>query len=76
MGENSRDQLDTQVYRIPAREVHDSNLSYGWAGGMRVGLEVRNLFDTPTVDVSRYPLPGRVVLLHLGWNSNARKRNS
>ena len=30
-------------------------------------LDVRNIFDLNTLDVLRYPLPGRVILLHLGW---------
>ena len=70
VGRNSIDQLDTPALRIPSREIHDLNLSYGWADGIRLGLDVRNLFDTRTLDLSRYPLPRRVVLLNLGWRSN------
>jgi iron complex outermembrane receptor protein len=74
VGENSADEFDTPELRLPARLIHDVVVGYDFASGLRLSLDVRNLLDRRTVDVARYPLPDRVVLLHVGWNSGARKR--
>jgi iron complex outermembrane receptor protein len=67
VGENSTDRLDTPVFRLPSRVLNDLFVSYSWRNGLVASLDVRNVFDLNTVDVLRYPLPGRVILLHLGW---------
>ena len=67
VGENSTTQLDFPEYRIPARIVHDVLLSYRWRSGIRAGVDLRNLFDRQILDLDRYPLPGRMIFVHLGW---------
>ncbi|MFQ5670590.1 MAG: TonB-dependent receptor plug domain-containing protein [Acidobacteriota bacterium] len=67
VGENSSDRADTPSQRLPSRVLHDATLSLDLPGGMRLGVDARNLFDRRTVDVARFPLPGRTVFLHLGW---------
>ena len=47
--------------------IHDLLLSYTWRGGFNVGLDIRNVFDRRTLDLSRYPLPDRVLFVHVGW---------
>ncbi len=67
VGENSTDRLDTPALRLPSRVLHDFFLAHDGPGGLRVALDVRNIFDRRTLDVQRYPLPGRVVFVSLGW---------
>jgi len=67
VGENSADALDTPLWRMPSRVVHDVAVDLAAGAGFSVGLEARNLFDRQVRDVARYPLPDRVLLLHLGW---------
>jgi iron complex outermembrane receptor protein len=69
VGENSTTQLDWPEYRVPERVLHDLHASWNVAGGMRAGIDVRNVFDRQVLDVRRYPLPDRTVYLHLGWRS-------
>jgi iron complex outermembrane receptor protein len=66
-GENSIDRLDTPVFRIPERWIHDLLVSYRWRRGPTVGLDVRNVFDRQTRDLGRFPLPDRVLFVHVGW---------
>ncbi|MCZ6832573.1 MAG: TonB-dependent receptor, partial [Acidobacteria bacterium] len=61
VGENSTDRLDTEALRLPARVIHDLLLAYEAPRGLRLSLDVRNIFDRRTLDVQRYPLPGRTV---------------
>jgi len=67
VGQNSTTPLDFPEYRIPERVVHDVLLSYRWRSGIRAGVDLRNLFDRQILDLDRYPLPGRVIFVHLGW---------
>ena len=69
-GENSVDQLDTAELRMPSRVLHDWSFSYRWRSGTTIGIDVGNVFDRDTRDLSRYPLPDRVVLLRIGWRSS------
>jgi iron complex outermembrane receptor protein len=67
VGENSTDRLDTPVLRLPARVIHDFFFAWEAPGNWRLALDVRNIFDRLTLDVQRYPLPGRVIFLSVGW---------
>ena len=74
VGSNSSDRLDTPALRMPSRVLHDLALTYQFRGGLKLGLDVRNLFDRLTRDVARYPLPDRVVLLYVGWGTGGGKK--
>ncbi|TDI32278.1 MAG: TonB-dependent receptor [Acidobacteria bacterium] len=67
VGENSTDRLDTEALRLPTRIIHDLLLSHVGRRGLRLSLDVRNIFDRRTLDVQRYPLPGRTVFAGMGW---------
>jgi outer membrane cobalamin receptor len=67
VGENSTDRLDTPVLRLPARVIHDFFFAWDAPGNWRLALDVRNVLDRRTLDVQRYPLPGRVIFLSAGW---------
>jgi vitamin B12 transporter len=67
VGENSTTRLDWSAFRIPQRIVHDLVVSYRWRNGVRASVDVRNVFDRQVLDLMRYPLPSRVIFLHLGW---------
>jgi iron complex outermembrane receptor protein len=69
VGKNSTDTLDTPELRMPERVVHDLELAHRWRSGVVLGLDVRNVLDRQNRDVLRYPLPNRVVLVHVGWSS-------
>jgi iron complex outermembrane receptor protein len=69
VGRNSTDTLDTPELRMPERVVHDLQLAHRWRNGLVLGLDVRNLLDRQHRDLLRYPLPDRVVLVHVGWSS-------
>jgi outer membrane receptor protein involved in Fe transport len=71
VGGNSTDRLDTPALRLPSRSLHDALVSWRVTPGFRLGLEARNLYDVETRDLIRYPLPGRVILLHAGWEWGA-----
>jgi iron complex outermembrane receptor protein len=71
VGENSTDRLDTPALRLPSRSLHDLFVTYRTSRGLILSLDVRNVFDDRTLDVLRYPLPGRVVLGHVGWRWEA-----
>ncbi len=70
VGPNWADQLNTSLRRVPSRTWHDLRVERRLAGGLSAGLEVRNLFDRRTMDVYRFPLPGRMVFVHVGWEWN------
>ncbi|MFQ5719888.1 MAG: TonB-dependent receptor domain-containing protein [Acidobacteriota bacterium] len=67
VGENSTDSLDTPFLRLPARVIHDLDLRWRLAPRLRVGVNLRNVFDRRTRDVARFPLPGRTAFLFLGY---------
>ena len=68
VGENSTTTLDDDPdTRLGSRVLHDLNARYRWSHGLTFGLDVRNVFDRSTRDVARFPLPDRLVFLHVGW---------
>ena len=52
--------LPRDLIRIPGRYIHSLGYAQS-AGNLEYTIEVTNLFDVKTVDIVRYPLPGRVV---------------
>jgi iron complex outermembrane receptor protein len=72
-GENSTDEFDTPELRLPERILHDLVAGRRWPSGLRLSLDVRNVFDRRTVDVARYPLPDRVAFVHVGWHEGGRR---
>jgi outer membrane receptor protein involved in Fe transport len=66
-GSNSTDEFDTPALRLDARVIHDLVAGYESKRGLRLTLDLRNVFDRKTVDVARYPLPDRTLLFHAGW---------
>jgi iron complex outermembrane receptor protein len=72
VGENSVARFDPPEVRLPERVIHDAALSFDLPRGLRLGLDVRNVFDRRVRDLSRYPLPSRVVLVHVGWRTERR----
>ncbi len=67
VGPNWADQLNTPLRRVPSRTWHDVRVSRRFRGGLEAGIEIRNVFDRRTMDVYRFPLPGRMVFVHVGW---------
>ncbi len=67
VGPNYTDRSNNDASLLPSRYLHD--LSYQWPIGDRLTamLEVKNVFDDLTVDVMRYPLPGRSFGGRLQW---------
>ncbi|HET9480670.1 MAG TPA: TonB-dependent receptor [Candidatus Polarisedimenticolia bacterium] len=53
------------LYRIPGRYFHDAGLTLFAGARLELTAEVDNIFNVRTVDVARYPLPGRTALLKL-----------
>ncbi|RMF76395.1 MAG: TonB-dependent receptor, partial [Acidobacteria bacterium] len=74
VGENPSDPFDTPALRVPARVIHDATFELRLGDAARLALEARNVFDRRTVDVLRFPLPGRVLLvrLRIGPDGDAR----
>ncbi len=71
VGENTADPLDEAGYaRLPERVLHDLRVRRELGAGLSLGLEVRNAFDDRTLDVLRFPLPGRLVYASLGWRGS------
>ena len=73
VGENSTGTLDEPAFRLPSRIVHDVALGFRWDRGVKLGVEARNLFDRQVRDLASYPLPARVLLVHLGWRLSRGK---
>ena len=48
-------------YRVPGRYLHGAGFTCAAGRRAEVTVQVDNIFDVLTVDVARYPLPGRVV---------------
>lgn len=69
-GSNSTDTLDTPSLRIGSRWIHDAAAVFPLGHGLEVSLDLRNVFDRRTLDVLRYPLPGRVALVGLRWSGS------
>jgi len=49
------------LIRLPGRYLHNAGFTRGLGARFEATLEVDNIFNVKTVDVVRYPLPGRVV---------------
>ncbi|HEY3176337.1 MAG TPA: TonB-dependent receptor [Candidatus Polarisedimenticolia bacterium] len=49
------------LYRVPGRYLHDVGFTRPLGSRFEMTLEVDNIFNVLTVDVVRYPLPGRLV---------------
>jgi outer membrane receptor protein involved in Fe transport len=49
------------LYRVPGRYLHDVGFTRSVGSRLDLTIEVDNLFNILTVDVVRYPLPGRIV---------------
>ncbi len=69
VGSNGTDSLNTPERRLPARVWHALNFGADLSRRWRLGIDVQNVFDRETRDVARYPLPGRLIAMHLGWRS-------
>lgn len=67
VGPNYTDRSNNEAGLLPSRYLHD--LSYRWSVGphLTATVEVKNVFDDLTVDVMRYPLPGRSLGGRLQW---------
>jgi len=52
--------IPRDLIRIPGRYVHGAGYTQS-AGRLEYTIEVTNIFDVKTVDIVRYPLPGRLV---------------
>ena len=67
-------ELDVRISASGAPVViHDANVEWDAGGGFALGLDVRNVFDRKTLDLLRYPLPGRVAFVHVGWRLGERR---
>ncbi len=65
VGENPADPFDTPAFRVPARVLHDASMTARLGRRLRLSFEVQNVFDRRTVDVLRFPLPGRLLFARL-----------
>jgi iron complex outermembrane receptor protein len=72
VGENSVARFDPPEVRLAERVLHDAALSFDLPRGVRLGVDVANVFDRRVRDLSRHPLPSRVVLVHVGWKTEKR----
>jgi iron complex outermembrane receptor protein len=75
IGENTIDALGSaasslppsrqEQLRLPARYLHDAGIRLKLGDRAFLTAEVLNLFDRHVVDVARYPLPGRTLLVRV-----------
>jgi iron complex outermembrane receptor protein len=68
VGANYVDRPNTEDGRLPARYLHDLSYRLPLAHRIEATLAVHNLFDDRTVDVARFPLPGRSFEGRLAWS--------
>jgi iron complex outermembrane receptor protein len=68
IGPNYTDVLNTEAGRLPARYLHDVSCRVALPHRLAVTATIHNLFDDRTVDVARYPLPGRRYEARLQWS--------
>ena len=68
VGANSIDRSNTEDGRLPARYLHDLSYRLPLAHRIEATFAVHNLFDDQTVDVARFPLPGRSFEGRLAWS--------
>lgn len=53
--------VSRDLIRAPGRYLHDVGYTRGLGARLEATIEVDNVFNVKTVDVVRYPLPGRLV---------------
>jgi outer membrane cobalamin receptor len=68
VGANFIDRANTEDGRLPARYLHDLSYRLPLAHRIEATFAVHNLFDDQTVDVARFPLPGRSFEGRLAWS--------
>jgi iron complex outermembrane receptor protein len=68
VGANYVDRPNTEDGRLPARYLHDLSYRLPLAHRVDATFAVHNLFDDRTVDVARFPLPGRSFEGRLAWS--------
>lgn len=65
VGATASDLLDRPEFRLPARVLHDVQIGRDFGTHWRLTVDLQNVADRRTLDVARFPLPGRVVSLTL-----------
>jgi outer membrane cobalamin receptor len=68
VGSNYVDIPNSDAGRLPARYLHDLSYRLFLAHRLDATFAVHNLFDDRTVDVARFPLPGRSFEGRLAWS--------
>lgn len=68
IGPNYTDSLNTEVNRLPSRYLHDASCRVRLPHRLEATATIHNLFDDRTVDVARFPLPGRRLEARLQWS--------
>jgi iron complex outermembrane receptor protein len=68
VGANYVDDANTEDARLAARYLHDLSYRLPLAHRIEATFAVHNLFDDRTVDVARFPLPGRSFEGRLAWS--------
>jgi iron complex outermembrane receptor protein len=67
IGPNYMDGLNTEVNRLPSRYLHDVSCRVALPHRLEATATIHNVFDDRTVDVARFPLPGRRFEARLQW---------
>ncbi len=67
VGRNFIDRANTPAGALPARFLHDLGYRVRLLRGLQGTIEIKNLADERTLDVARFPLPGRSVHGRLSW---------
>jgi len=68
IGPNYTDTINSEGGRLPSRYLHDLSYRRPLSAHLEASFEVRNIFDEQTVDVMRFPLPGRAFGARLQWS--------
>jgi len=68
VGANYVDTPNSESGRLPARYLHDLSYRLPLAHRIEATFAIHNLFDDRTVDVARFPLPGRSFEGRLAWS--------
>jgi len=68
VGPNNVSTVSNADGELPARYLHDVSCRVLLPHRLEATFEVRNLFDEHTVDLYRYPLPGRRYFARLAWS--------
>jgi vitamin B12 transporter len=67
VGPNYTDTINSESGRLPSRYLHDLAYRRPLTGHLEASFEIHNVFDDRTVDVARFPLPGRAFGARLQW---------